>query len=270
MKNELNLKKSKPIIKNHKPSGFTLMEIVVVLAVFSTTALMATDLFLSVTRVQRQVRGVQAVQSDARFALEAMAKEARNGTIDYGYYGAVCQGGNNPGDPCPNGNLEGDECNGGTCASIDLTTENPIDILVTRDQDNNQIFYKLNGDLIEVCSNSHLDLTRCNTKIYDPDSGNWQDQDNWQTVTPPSVKVNKLDFYIFPPVNPFSTEAISCLQPSDCSPGTCGTDGFCTYDFQPTVTFVLESVALNEKGEVEEGGEKVNLQTTVTSMFYKR
>ena len=62
--------------------GFSLMEMVVVLAVFSMTALMAVDLFVTITNVQRQVRNVQAVQSDARFVMESIVREAQVGTVD--------------------------------------------------------------------------------------------------------------------------------------------------------------------------------------------
>ena len=76
--------------KQKKPSnqkGFTMMEILVVLAIFSTAVLILSDIFLMTQRVQRKITIIQRAQSDARFAMEAISRETRMGTIDYEYYG---------------------------------------------------------------------------------------------------------------------------------------------------------------------------------------
>jgi len=250
---------SEQIRPNHPNflTGFTLMEMVVVLAVFSTTAVMAVDLFLTVTKIQRQTRNTQVAQSDARFVLEAMVKEIRNGTIDYEYYQGVCQGPEvqNPGDPC----TEDIDCLDGSCLSIDLT--NPTYILATRDQENNQIFYRLNNEeQIEVCSNTHENLTRCDLASDPP-------QNNWQMVTPTQVKVTDLRFYIFPASNPFSVRNSCTLetQDDDCDSRDCVNHLCIIHDSQPMVTIILET----ESGSGAEQ-EKVNLQTSSTSMIYRR
>lgn len=230
--------------------GFSLMEMVVVLAVFSMTALMAVDLFVTITNVQRQVRNVQAVQSDARFVMESIVREAQVGTIDYEFYRGYCEGGTDEdADNYSICNNDGD-C-GGTCQTIDLSV-GPTDILVTRDQENKQIFYRLNGEDIEICSNSSFYRTRC------AQSG------NWQVVTPEKVKIKQMQLYISPFSDPYSTKT-SCTDGTDCDSGSC-TGNFCDIpDGQPMVTIVMES----EAGEDIEQ-EKVNLQTTVTSMIYRR
>ena len=240
--------------------GFSLMEIVVFLAIFSTTALIAVDLFLTITRVQRQVRNVQAVQTDARFALEAMGREIRIGAIDYDYYKNVCLGGDYFGNPCTDDN----DCQDGICGSIDLSQ--PTYVLATRDQDNKQIFYRRSnegaGDKIEVCSNTPLAFVRCNL-IYSGDVPP-ELQSEWQNVTPPRVRVTDLRFYISPAFNPFSKK-ISCVEDEDCDSGNC-TAGLCEIpDIQPSVTIMLEAESGSDLSH-----EKANLQTTITSMIYQR
>lgn len=68
--------------------GFTLMELLVVLTIFSTVVVAATDIFLLANRSQRKVFGLEKAQADARFTLEAITREVRTGSIDYGYYAA--------------------------------------------------------------------------------------------------------------------------------------------------------------------------------------
>lgn len=66
--------------------GFTLMELLVVLGIFSMVVTAASDIFLMTNRSQRKVFGLERTQADARFTLEAMAREIRTGVIDYAYY----------------------------------------------------------------------------------------------------------------------------------------------------------------------------------------
>lgn len=250
-------------ILNRQAEGFTLMEMVVVLAVFSTTALMAVDLFLTITNVQRQVRNVQAVQSDARFAMESMVKTVKQGTIDYAYYQASCSASSdNYRDPC----TTDEDCDNGSCEEINLISAAPI--LAVRDQDNNQVFYRRNGnyglgDIVEVCSNNYYYFNRCNVS-----------NEEWQAVTPSGVKVTKLEFYITPTTNPFSTKNY-CEADSDCcevntvncASGDCEESvKLCAIpDEQPLVTIVLETESKSSGYQ-----ETISLQTTVSSMIYKR
>jgi len=66
--------------------GFTLMEIIIVLAIFTVATVFLVDIFLTSQKVQKRVITIQKVQSDARFAMEAMSREARMDYIDYDYY----------------------------------------------------------------------------------------------------------------------------------------------------------------------------------------
>lgn len=65
----------KTLIKNR--SGFTLIEMIVSVSVFSITIVAATGIFLSVTEVQRSAVASQNVQESMRYVFEALSKEVR-------------------------------------------------------------------------------------------------------------------------------------------------------------------------------------------------
>lgn len=66
--------------------GFTMMEMLVALTVFSTLIVAATNIFLLASRSQRKVFDLEIMQASARYTMEAMVRETRIGLIDYGYY----------------------------------------------------------------------------------------------------------------------------------------------------------------------------------------
>jgi type II secretory pathway pseudopilin PulG len=69
-------------------AGFSLMEMIVVLGLFSTVVIASTDIFLLANRSQRKVFGLERIQADARYAMEAIVREVRGGSIDRAYYAA--------------------------------------------------------------------------------------------------------------------------------------------------------------------------------------
>jgi len=69
-------------------AGFTLMEMLVVMGIFSVVVTAASDIFMLSNRVERKVFASEKMQSDARYTLEAMVREVRSDSIDYGYYAA--------------------------------------------------------------------------------------------------------------------------------------------------------------------------------------
>jgi prepilin-type N-terminal cleavage/methylation domain-containing protein len=66
--------------------GFTLIEALVAMAIFVVVVAVGAGIFLTISRAQQKAINVSETQKDARFALEAMVKEVRMGTIDYQYY----------------------------------------------------------------------------------------------------------------------------------------------------------------------------------------
>ena len=90
----MNLK-LKPITYNLKPrDGFTLIEAVVATAVFAFVFSSIVGVYLSAIRLDRKTRAQRAITQNARFILEFLTKEIRNGEIDYARYGGSIPVGN--------------------------------------------------------------------------------------------------------------------------------------------------------------------------------
>ncbi|MDD5251651.1 MAG: prepilin-type N-terminal cleavage/methylation domain-containing protein [Patescibacteria group bacterium] len=69
-------------------AGFTLMELLVVLGLFSIVITSATDILMMSSRAQRKTFNLEKTQADARYTMETMAREIRTGFIDYVWYEA--------------------------------------------------------------------------------------------------------------------------------------------------------------------------------------
>lgn len=98
----------------HK-KGFTLIEMLVVLAVFSIVTIIIVDIFMMASRAQRRTLAIQKIQSDARYSMEAMAREIKMDMIDYDFYGGII-------------------------------SEIPTSVLALRDADDNSIIFKKNTE----------------------------------------------------------------------------------------------------------------------------
>ena len=76
----------------HNSKGFTLIEMLVSLALFSVTVTIATDLFFSFQRVSRKTEALDHLATSARTALELIGREVRDGTVAYARYaGAIAE-----------------------------------------------------------------------------------------------------------------------------------------------------------------------------------
>ncbi|MDP1620561.1 MAG: prepilin-type N-terminal cleavage/methylation domain-containing protein [Candidatus Moranbacteria bacterium] len=67
----------------NKYKGFSLMEMVVAIFVFSLVMTTATAVFIKVASARKKVKTIQKDVEDARFAMEQMAKTLRTSTIMY-------------------------------------------------------------------------------------------------------------------------------------------------------------------------------------------
>ncbi|MDP1884729.1 MAG: prepilin-type N-terminal cleavage/methylation domain-containing protein [Candidatus Moranbacteria bacterium] len=67
----------------NKYKGFSLMEMVVAIFVFSLVMTTATAVFVKVAGARKKVKAIQKDVEDARFAMEQMAKTLRTSTIMY-------------------------------------------------------------------------------------------------------------------------------------------------------------------------------------------
>ncbi len=71
------------------PAGFTLLETITVIAIFSLTVVATLNLYLLFFKNQIQVERQTTVQTDARFVLNAMMQALDIASIDYDYYGGA-------------------------------------------------------------------------------------------------------------------------------------------------------------------------------------
>ncbi len=70
----------------YNKKGFTILELTVAMAIFVTASVALGSIFVYTNRNQRSAGANVRRDSDARFAFEAMAREARRGNIDYAGY----------------------------------------------------------------------------------------------------------------------------------------------------------------------------------------
>lgn len=173
--------------------GFTLIEVLITMALFTMTVLMAVTLLVVYIQQQRRTIIQEQLQNDARAVMEKIAADIREGTIDYSYYS----------DPIIFANkkllfssLDGQDHGG------------PNEYLVLRDAFNTQIMYRITTTPSQV-------LQRCTPATVTPNS--CLDSD-WQAISPSTMKVENFIFYIAPSENAFDLQ----------SPTICGTAGTAT------------------------------------------
>ena len=77
-----------PKTYNLKPTrpGFTVIEMIITMAVFSIVLGVIIQIFIFTSRTQRSGRSVQEAYAEARTVVETMSREIQNGSIDYSYY----------------------------------------------------------------------------------------------------------------------------------------------------------------------------------------
>jgi prepilin-type N-terminal cleavage/methylation domain-containing protein len=155
----------KPLQPNNNELGFTLMEIVVGLAVFSIALISLTDIFLLSQRTQNKLVGETRIQADARFVMEVLAREIRMNTINYE---AVDSG--------------------------DLADPLILPYLPLKDLEGNTLMFiatSSDSGICEAGATNCLAVKRNNSA--------------WASITPRGVNVISAKFYIYPATDPFST-----------------------------------------------------------------
>lgn len=163
------------------PAGFTLMEMVVAVAIFVTTAIIVTDIYLATQRAQTKLVGQTKVQTDARFVMEAIAREVRMNEIDYDYIAA--QGG------------------------FPVNPVDGLDYLPLRNSQGNTILFARRTGADGVCE---FGTSVCLAVQ--------RDDSEFASITPKGVSVDVIKFYIYPEENPFVIDTGSWQYPSDSQP----------------------------------------------------
>ena len=148
--------------KNNK--GFTLIEVLIASSIFVTVTVLVSDIFVRINKVQRRTQGIQTTATDARFAFETMAREARLGEIDYDYYGGT----------------------------VDVSGGETVLAITTTNQDKVR-FGLQTGSICPTGTTSCLAVCLVDTCTTS----------DWQPLTPKGINVTNLLFYIHPDVSPF-------------------------------------------------------------------
>jgi len=165
------------IIRNNK--GFTLLEMLVVSAIFVMAMTAMVTIFVQTNRVQKRLANSEKLQADTRYVVELMAREIRNNRIDYSFYI------NDP-DGVDNGfNL----------------SKQPVDYLALRDIDNNQIIFHFVNVISPPSNKIEIKRTSINK--------------DWHNITPDDISVTAMSLFLSPNSDPFD---ITDLTPPDEQP----------------------------------------------------
>ena len=78
--------KRRQITDHRSQIGFTLFEAIVATAVFAFVISSVLGVYVATLQMDQKTRAQRAVTQNARFLMEYLAKEIRNGTIDYSAY----------------------------------------------------------------------------------------------------------------------------------------------------------------------------------------
>ncbi len=152
--------------KIQKSKGFTLMEMVVAVAIFIIVMTAVIGVFIAILRVQRRTQAMQVTQQDARWAMETVARYARMNKIRYcGENYCHCDGINTP---CP------------------MVADHPeSDKFIEAEALYLEgAYFKRSDDKLEMST----------------DGGT-----TWSNITPAKVSLEDLKFYIYPYKNPYES-----------------------------------------------------------------
>lgn len=192
------------------------------MAVFSIASLMAVNLFIIFVQQQRRALNQQELQNDSRAVIEEIAKDLREGSVDYAYYEQTFSGSQQKlFIPL-------------SSQATDITLRD--NCLVIRDTLNTQILYRLNGKVVQrlVPTTPIVSPNTCNTFTA-----------LFQDISPTTLEVSSFTFLISPSEDPFAGQ--SALQ---CDTITTGVpnDTACQSRWGTTCAVPLTTTCINARG----------------------
>jgi prepilin-type N-terminal cleavage/methylation domain-containing protein len=153
--------RKKTRISNNK-KGFSLIEMLVAVALFSSVMLIAVGALLSLIDANRKAQALNSVMNNLNFALENMSRNIRVGT---NYHCEVSSG-------TPfNVNTPTDCVNGGELLAFESSSGD-------RNDDNDQVVYRINGTTLEKSENAGAAGT-------------------FVSITAPEVSIDNFSFYVY-------------------------------------------------------------------------
>jgi prepilin-type N-terminal cleavage/methylation domain-containing protein len=251
------------------PSGFTLVEMLLVIALFVLAVILATNIFINNQRAQISAGSYDRLVADTRTALDIVSQSVRSMGIDYSAYR----------DP----NRDGSPAD-----ATDLGA--PVSILRLRDFQSGQTLFGLAADgTISTCTIDPSRPVNDQANKCDAATGGA----NWNPVTSSATSFTTLSFTIVPAANALQyapERAADCkrgagpgmgqhdaatgicrctLAATDCLADQICTGGACRFD--PTADSLQPRVTILLNGQTKKGQLLRNpVQTTVVSRFYQR
>ncbi len=236
--------------KKKSGAGFTLVEILLATALFSMTMLIGTSVFILAHRTQRIITASQKLQDDTRYIMEAISRDIKFTTVDYGCYNQSTQ-------TCYPADFTGTGD-----ANISLqTSHGQANVLALKHSSGVQTFYAV--FVPEGSSDGQKKLLYCSrdpaSELPDKcfaDESHWTSETTpWKVVTPAGVQASRITFWISPFVDPYR----------QCPEEDCGTSPYLA-DAQPRVTIVLQTrpstpVSISQTSTVQ--------TTTVSRLYYR-
>lgn len=219
-----------------KKRGFTLVEMLIAVSIFSVIAVMSMDIFIRAQRAQRTASALEKVQDVTRFILTRMAQEFQTGYIDYEYYKTAPRT---------------------TRSDTAITSET---LALKNNNDTTLLFRKEENG---ICGN--IDATSsCMMMVFDPSGINQSER-----VTPDGYAVQKFIVVVTPRFDSLTVDTEKNDYPASIpacnSADTIGAVSRC--DLQPRITIMM-----TVKGTVAGLREPITfpIQTTLSSREYVR
>ncbi len=215
--------------------AFTLVELLVSIAIFVIFLGIVSTSYVSIVRAQRQQNEVRKMYSDVRVFLDMFAQEVRLGAIDYDCY--------KPLDPasiiqnCPL-----------TDVQINPITDGRTDVLalVSKDGQEKTIFKYDRSDTKKIMMQKYV-YSRV-TKAWEPATG----YGDYVKLMSDAVSVDQLSFIVFPDVNPYSGDSAIYSDAAK--------------QFQPRVTLLMKvKNAVSSSASFD-----MDFQTSISSRVYSR
>ena len=158
---------NKKLFHQHHCHGFTLLEMVVAVGIFSIAVVILMQIFLTASKSQQKSSAILRAQAEARYALEIISRQVRSGYLDYDYYTAGL----------PDSDSDG--------------ISDPQTELALRDLDNNQIIFSRSS------ADCPTDISNCLKMDF---------AGVVQNLSGKGLEIENLGFYISPITDPFISD----------------------------------------------------------------
>jgi prepilin-type N-terminal cleavage/methylation domain-containing protein len=257
------------VIKSEK--GFTLIELIVATMIFVYVATLSIMVLSQTLNTQRKINTKRVLQEDARYTLEKIVKEFRNGTIDYPAYYLLNHNIAEPfsaddyqtyTDLDPDASGGPSICYGGTCQATRTGPENysEEELVIIDGSGKNRTRFKIGGtDLDGDGSADNIVMAKeiyqddgTGTYAWVPAEGFTAAGQAYQTISPATFNVTNFKVYIYPIKDPNYFYDDPDIQS------------------QPMITIMLDGQYYDNTKTIPTPLPTISLQTSVSARTYNK